>query len=67
MTPDRRLTPPPIRSTLNEDMQRKMIHPLPEALGATVHDRFRRFAKAVLAVHFRFANSRPTSAILASI
>ncbi|HLG99280.1 MAG TPA: hypothetical protein VKX49_23415 [Bryobacteraceae bacterium] len=28
----------------------KMIPPLPESLGGSVHDRFKRFAKAVLSV-----------------
>jgi len=50
MTPDRQLTPPPFRSTLSGDMQRKMIQPLPEALGDSAQARFKRFAKAVLAV-----------------
>jgi hypothetical protein len=31
-------------------MQRKMIQPLPEALGDSAQARFKRFAKAVLAV-----------------
>ncbi|MGD0870461.1 MAG: hypothetical protein ABSB88_12965 [Bryobacteraceae bacterium] len=31
-------------------MHRKMIQPLPEALGVSAHDRFKRFAKAILAV-----------------
>jgi len=31
-------------------MQQKMIQPWPEALGDSPHDRFKRFAKAVLAV-----------------
>jgi hypothetical protein len=50
MSPDPPLTPPPFRSTLNEDMQQKMIQPLPETLGDSPHDRFKRFAKAVLSV-----------------
>jgi hypothetical protein len=31
-------------------MRRKMIPPLPESLGGSEHERFQRFAKAVLSV-----------------
>ena len=44
------LTSAPFRFTLNEDMHRKMIQPLSESLGDSAQARFKRFAKAILAV-----------------
>jgi hypothetical protein len=51
MTPVCPLTPRPIRSILNTAIaHRKMMPPLSYTLGETDHDRFKRFAKAILAV-----------------
>ena len=43
------MTAPPFRSTLNVVMPRKMFAPLPES-NESEHNRFKRFAKAILAV-----------------
>lgn len=45
--------------------RRKMIPPLPESLGGSEHERFQRFAKAVLSV--AKTETKPAEEVLAKL